>query len=410
MKKRILALILCVATLAACLVSCGETDYDKSKKYTEEHGLTPEKEYVTLNLYLPSTGEIEKETVRDMELAFNKIVEPLYRTRVAFHLIDEATYAEQVQAQAALAASNREQGIVDDTTPLRGENYPREGASQFDIFVTLDRSMFDTMRGEGYVTDLTTELTSAYSIILNDKTHPEDSVPAIIYDNATLPVTSTDAEGATTTKNTYFGVPAGFLIGTYTYEVYEKDFFTKYYTSGTADPETKILSETTYAEVYAQLSNKSGYEGHHAQVTGDYAKRFAIGELAESKGWGDYVILVNDANMPILNQDEIFKGMFCISPFCENKDRALEIIAALYTNKKLHTTLQYGAEGKTYRLNTDVKGDPVSVSPIAGAPYYCVDTRYTGNIYTLYPSTDTTFGPDADYLRYAFLQNADAKY
>lgn len=411
MKKRILALILCVATLAMCLVSCGETDYDKSKKYTEEHGLTPEKEYVTLNLYLPTEGEIAAETVRDMELAFNKIVEESYRTRVTFHLIDKETYAEQVLAQAALAASNREQGIVDDTTPLRGENYPREGVSQFDIFVTLDRSMFDTMRGEGYVTDLTAELTSAYSIILNDKTHPESSIPPIIYDNATVPVSSTDAEGVTTTKDTYYGVPAGFLIGTYTYEVYEKTFFEKYYTPGTTtDSETKVLSGTTYADVTAALSNKSEYADSHEQVTGDYAKRFALDEFAESKGWEDYVILVNDAKMPTLAQDEIFKGMFCISPFCAAKDRALEIIAALYTNKKLHTTLQYGVEGKTYTLNTDELGEPISVSPVVGAPSYCIDTRYTGNIYTLYPSTDPTFGLDDDYLRYALLQNADAKY
>lgn len=412
MKKRILALILCVATLAVCLISCGETDYDKSKKYTEEHGLTPEKEYVTLNLYLPTEGEIAAETVRDMEFAFNKIVEESYRTRVTFHLLDKAIYAEQVLAQAALAASCREQGIIEDTTPLRGDNYPREGTAQFDIFVTLDRSMFDDMRTAGYVTDLTDELTAAYSIRLNDKTSPETSVPAIIYENATLPITSTDAEGATTTKNTYYGVPAGFLIGTYTYEVYEKAFFEKYYTPGaTTDTETKILSGTTYAEVTAALSNKPEYASAHEQVTGgDYAKRFALDELAESKGWEDYVILVNDANMPTLNQDEIFKGMFCISPFCAKQDRALEIIAALYTNKKLHTTLQYGAEGKTYTLNTDEKGEPISVSPIDDAPSYRIDTRYTGNVYTLYPSTDPAFGPDEDYLRYALKQNADAKY
>ena len=107
MKKRALALILCLVLVATVLVSCGETDYDKSKEYVKTHQPTPEKSYVTLNLYIPADGNIDDTTVKAMQTEFNKVIEPKYRTRVAFHLIDATdtvnSYRDLIAGKAQIA-------------------------------------------------------------------------------------------------------------------------------------------------------------------------------------------------------------------------------------------------------------------------------------------------------------------
>ena len=411
MKKRVLALILCLVFAATVLVSCGETDYDKSKEYIKNHQPTPEKPYVTLNLYIPAAGAIDDTTVKAMQTEFNKVIEPKYRTRVAFHLIDvtdsTVSYSDLIAERAQHSKERADAGEKDDTTPVLGDKFPSEGESQFDIFVALDLDMLQKMIDSEYVTELTDDLTGKYQSILKNVTREDISIAPVIYNNATI-------------DGKYYGVPANFLIGNYTYDVFNRAFFEQYYVKGTVGADHVAVGVA--AEDLQNLTGMPDYSTKHLTVAPDanhrvtYATRYEIGEMDAVKAWRDYVIVVSGE--PVLDRTELFRGMFCISSTCANKDRALEVIAEIYTNDALHTTLQYGARDLTYTLTEDEAGNK-TVMPIADAPFYSIDTRYTGNILTLYPTAIESLGTDfgfTDYAigiqfaKYAILQNKAAKY
>ena len=411
MKKRALALILCLVLVATVLVSCGETDYDKSKEYVKTHQPTPEKPYVTLNLYIPADGNIDDTTVKAMQTEFNKVIEPKYRTRVAFHLMDATdtvnSYRDLIAGKAQIAKERADAGVKDITTPALGDKFPSEGESQFDIFVALDLDMVRNMIDSGYVTELTGDLTGKYQSILKNVTREDISITPAIYNNATV-------------DGKYYGVPANFLIGNYTYDVFERAFFEQYYVKGIIGEDHVAVGVA--AEDLQNLMGMPDYDTKHLSVKPNanhrvtYATRYEIGEMDAVKAWDDYVIVVSGE--PILDSSELFRGMFCISSTCANKDRALEVIAEIYTNAALHTTLQYGARDLTYTLAEDENGNKI-VTPIADAPLYRINTRYTGNILTLYPTASASIGTERGFTDYAIglqfaknaiLQNKAAKY
>ena len=411
MKKRALALILCLVLVATVLVSCGETDYDKSKDYIKNHQPTPEKPYVTLNLYIPAAGAIDDATVKAMQTEFNKVIEPKYRTRVVFHLIDATdsavSYSDLIAGRAQRSKERVDAGEKDDTAPVLGDKFPTEGESQFDIFVALNLDMLQRMIDSEYVTELTDDLTGKYQSILKNVTREDISITPVIYNNATI-------------DSKYYGVPANFLIGNYTYDVFERAFFEQYYVKGTIGEDHVAVGVA--AEDLQNLMGMPDYDTKHLSVKPNanhrvtYATRYEIGEMDAVKAWDDYVIVVSGE--PVLDSSELFRGMFCVSSTCANKDRALEVIAEIYTNAALHTTLQYGARDLTYTLATDDNGNEI-VMPLADAPFYKIDTRYTGNILTLYPTTSESIGTEfgfTDYAiglqfaKYAILQNKAAKY
>ena len=138
-----------------------------------------------------------------MQTEFNKVIEPKYRTRVAFHLIDATdtvnSYRDLIAGKAQIAKERADAGVKDVTTPALGDKFPSEGESQFDIFVALDLDMVRNMIDSGYVTELTGDLTGKYQSILKNVTREDISITPAIYNNATV-------------DGKYYGVPSNFLI------------------------------------------------------------------------------------------------------------------------------------------------------------------------------------------------------
>ena len=407
MKKRALALILCLVLVATLLVSCGETSYDKSKDYINTHPGPQAPDDVTLNLYIPAAGAVDSATVDAMQKEFNSTYSKTdTHTRVVFHLIDvtdEASYRTLLAEKAKTSFERKEAGEKDDTTPGPGESFPREGQNQFDIFVSLDLDMLKTMQEAGYLVELTSQLNGAYASKLKNEMSVYSIAP-VIYKNATI-------------DDKYYGVPANFLIGNYTYDVFDKEFFDAHYGEGVPDDDHVISGIT--AESLNKLKNQPDAKfvtitaANNERVT--YATRYEIEARIADKGWSDYVIAVTAK--PTLDQQEIFRGMFCISSTCAYPDRALDVITAIFTNSSLHTTLQYGAQNVTYRLvDTD---DGQVVVPMDGAPFYQINTQYTGNVLTLIPTAEDVLGTRTGFTPYAIgidfvvnanKQNKEAEY
>jgi hypothetical protein len=323
-----------------------------------------------------------------MQSEFNYIIEAKYKTRVIFHMIPKSEYLQKVTEQASYAADHATDPL--DKTPASiNDKYPRENDIQFDIFVSLDKTMIDNMIKSGYIANLTTDMTVTYNqklFSLNDKT----SVSDIIYQNAVWK----DAEGA----SVYYGVPSNFLIGEYTYYLIEKEKADAHYFSKdeSVSIEARVNELLQAIEKNDSIVDKATYKAEVVQtITGDYSKRATV----DTEKYYVYV-----KQMPVVNVDRLYEGMFCISNMCRYKDRAMKVIAELYTNVDLHTTLQYGAENLNYRF-AQVNGEKV-VELIAGAPAYAIDPKYTGNITKLYPCLEK--GYDKTYVENLYIQNTEA--
>ncbi len=401
MKKRILSLVLCTLIVATLLVSCGKTDLDKAEDYINTHSLRESEPYVTLNLYIP-VKSVSNDAAREMQNEFNKVIEPKYKTRIAFHLVPEAEYEQTVKAQAALAKENAEAEL--DKTPAGiGDNFPKENNFQFDIFVATGKSMIQSFISADYLMDLTEPLTTTYNRKLSDQTQ-YNSIPSVIYENAVF--TST-VDG--NTVNRYYGVPSNFLIGQYTYYIINKENADKYYFNELGDLESRIANLKSLIEKDAAIADKNAYIEETIQtVQGDYRKRYEYSS-------DEYYVEVKDT--PVLDTSRLYEGMFCISSMCRYKDRAMQVISEIYTNPALHTTLQYGASNVTYKLSdttytstqSETFGQQLTVKTveqIGDSAAYQIDVKYTGNIVNLY--TCSALGYDPEYGYYLSLQNKDA--
>lgn len=405
MKKRALALVLCLVLVAAVLVSCGETPYDQAKEYINSHPGPQDPDDVTLNLYIPVAGSVDDSTVDAMQNEFNSTYGKIdAHTRVIFHLVDATdaeAYRSFITSKAKTAFDKKEAGEKDDTAPGAGEKFPKEGENQFDIFVSLDLDMLKAMQGAGYLVELTNQLNGAYASRLKNEMS-EYSIAPVIYKNATL-------------DDKYYGVPANFLIGNYTYDVFDRQFFEEHYGEGNPGAD-HVIPNITAENLNKLKIDPSKYVTITAtgseRIT--YAARYEIETRIADKGWSDYVVAVTAT--PTLDRQEIFRGMFCISTTCAYPDRALEVITAIYTNSSLHTTLQYGAKKVTYELVDSDAGQVVV--PIDGAPFYRIDTRYTGNVLTLLPTAEavlgtktgfTSYAIGVEFVTYANKQNKEAK-
>ncbi len=131
-------------------------------------------------------------------------------------------------------------------------------------------------------------------------------------------------------------------------------------------------------------------------LTGDYRMR-------ESYGDSHYVIVTEN---PVVTDDDIYEGMFCISRLTANADRAMQILVELNTNSELHTILQYGAKDVHYTLTEGTDGNQIVNLIDNPSSVYKMDHKYTGNISRLYACPQ--LGYDVNYAYYLYLHNANA--
>lgn len=405
MKKRLPLLALCLILIASMLVSCGETLVDQSKDYINNNDLLAQEPEVTLNLYIPCEVEIDDSALIAMQKEFNTVTEAKYKTRIAFHMVPMAEYKQAVLAQAAVGLENKDEEL--DMSPSSvNDTYPKENEIQFDMFVALDQTMVSQMITAGYIANLTPYLgntssgTVSYNRLLSDQTK-ETSIPICIYDNVTVSMPGTAEDGsATTLENQYVGIPANFLLGKYTYYVIDKQVADRYYFSQDESNTTRV--DDLKEEMKDALGDAAGislFNSTVQEVQGDYRLRYTYDE-------SEYYVCVKEN--PTGYASDLFRGMFCISSACRYQDRAIQVLTELFTNTKLHTTLQYGAENVTYKLKTTtVEGATYTyVELMDGAPAYRVNNRYTGNLANLYPCPALNY--DDQFAHYLYLQNRDA--
>lgn len=148
--------------------------------------------------------------------------------------------------------------------------------------------------------------------------------------------------------------------------------------------------------ITAEGGNFSDYV--QKDISGDYNYRTT---LEEDGTW--WVYASAQAQLPEINQTDLMNGMLSVTAYAYVDDGgtkltqdddfypAIKLLYALYSERALHTVLQYGQQGLTYTLDTAENGNERAtvVEKITTTGYtYDVDPKYTGNSFSLYPTRE----------------------
>ena len=244
MKRRILALMLCLVTLLTMLVSCQKEEISDEDLNKEQSVRTA----VSINMWVVTENKISAETEALIEEAFNRITKSRFTTYVDLIFCTESEYNDALDARfeaikaAEVAAELEEQrkkeearslkaaGIttvaqttVAETTVITEEativndygvvelKYPEIPEDQIDIVLVLGRERLEELVANAYLEDLDDEISeTGTSKALNDYIHP------VLFNH-------TKIEGST------YAIPNNHVIGEYTYLLINREMAEKYY-------------------------------------------------------------------------------------------------------------------------------------------------------------------------------------
>jgi len=459
MMKRFFAVLLLGCMLCLALAGCGKTDLQKSQEYLDTHPPKETKHY-SVSFALVSDEKIDDFVLQKMQAKFNEYTEANYNIRVEFTNVTAAEYADWLEEEfdrvepvynARVAAEQAALGtgtvpgtepapatsapasdaVTADATGSSGvigsdlrEVYPAIRQDQFDIIYIDSYDTFSSLIAEGRLRDLTEELKVLYR-------------PQTTKDNLTL------FESASVGGKIY-AVPSSRLQSDYMYVRFNIAKAAEFNYGADSDS-----SKINYAQISDNSSIKWLKKGLESAgenpddyiqggFVGDYAYRFELAEPDENgeATWLVYAKTLKDetvspavelSHMPSINKSDLMNGMLAVTKFAyvdnngtltTDKDDycpAVRILHAIETNPELHTVLQYGAEGLTYTLQNVVNGDEVVtvVKKLTENEYsYEIDPKYTGSIFSLYPTIEEyekNYATGVEWTTYNWKQYTDTK-
>lgn len=161
-----------------------------------------------------------------------------------------------------------------------------------------------------------------------------------------------------------------------------------------------LLDDSGYSSQLKTLKQYEcdGYYGAGAEETRTFAAGIVVGDAGDLVPlYGeDYHMIVID--YPRGTENDLFTHMWGVASYCQDVNRAMEIITYLNSNSDFRNLIQYGEKGVNYtidaetgmlkRLNHD----------------YMMDINKTGNVFIAYPEE----GKSPDSWNYGKLQNQNA--
>lgn len=127
----------------------------------------------------------------------------------------------------------------------------------------------------------------------------------------------------------------------------------------------KLMEEYKKAGYFDGDADKDGFAVK--VVTGDAS----IQNIYDNDESDYYVKVIQN---PFVLREAIFDGMFAVTSYTSNKDRAMEILEAINTDSQVKNLLQYGIEGVNYTVNEDDTVTRLNSD-------YMMDNALTGNVY-----------------------------
>ena len=170
-------------------------------------------------------------------------------------------------------------------------------------------------------------------------------------------------------------------------------------------------------QAHVALMQKYNSAGYIVEGAENFAVNVIKGNAYVEKEYGDdyYVKVVQN---PFVQPDAIFDGMFAVSYYTSNEDRALEIIEMFTTDPEAKNIFQYGIADNgdntayaNYRL-VEVEGEESGKFIVQRLnENYKMDNGLTGNVYMGYPDPESGLPFDAwDYYKTTNLDSGVAPF
>ena len=222
MTKRLVALLLALIMLLACLVGCGQKEDEIENIAAEGSERT-----TTLSMYLMSEEEVSKEQALAIQEAVNKITKSKFKTQLVLHYFTEDEYYDALD-EAYSKTLDADLEAPEETEALKGEKesetaeetyvdqygvvqlkYPTIPDYQVDLFYISGYDRLNEFIEQEKVEELSTELTNA-SKTIKSYVHPSylDSMNSIC--------------------NGVYAIPGNAPIGEYTYILLNKEILKEY--------------------------------------------------------------------------------------------------------------------------------------------------------------------------------------
>lgn len=162
-------------------------------------------------------------------------------------------------------------------------------------------------------------------------------------------------------------------------------------------PPRSVLANKTYTDcVYLmKLLEEKGCMAADPATVEEFGVAVLSGDPSiVAKYEDEYYINVYET--PTFTAEDVYANMFAVSSYTKSVSRSMEIITALNTDPTLRTILQYGVEGKHWKVNEE---DPDVIDVISDE--YKMNLLETGNVYMTYPAP----GVSMDAWEYGKTQN-----
>ena len=385
--KRVFAVLLLGCLLCLALAGCGKTDLDKSQDYMDSHPLK-EKRLYSVSFCLVSDELIAPEALSGMQDHFNRYTEANYNIHVEFTNVKASEYAAWLDEKfTAVEEAYEAAGDAADAAASSGslgsdirDVYPEILPYQFDLIYIQDYDMLSSLVEARRLRDLYPELTSVdYRLIKKNMTER-------FFDAATL-------------NDTIYAVPNCRVMANYSYLRVNAE---KAKSLNQIESMLSTYSSTRYLRAGIQELGDDPADFVQRNLVGDYAYRETLAEKDANGNATWWVYSSADEQRPTINQTDLFKGAFAVTSYAvvdgmntqttdDDFCPAVKILYEIDTNPALHTILQYGVPGMSYTLKQVAEGGKTAtvVSKINDTGFtYEIDPKYTGNLFSLYPTEE----------------------
>ena len=432
MKKRIFALIMCVAMLFS-MVGCAGNEEDELNAIAGGKSQS-DNAPMEITLYVPSVSKLTPETREAVEKALNAISVKKFNTTVRFFAYPEEEYVPivltKVQNEMAsyftyLNQLDPECGETSVNYDYYGDinladmtNYPELAGQGIDIFVSFvaddtselnnpespyynpyaSKNMFLMMYEQRVLEALTPRFVNDYAI-LKSKSYTE------FFDQVTMTDMDADPEKIDVAKKYAYAMPNNYVVGQYKFLVVNKAVVSEAYSqdfSMLSDP-VKLNFLKTHLEDLKNLNNEVINSVDHTYIEFDSyeAYKASTDTFALAMVTGDLGLpsVVANSNYEIVqysaseyDSKECAKSMYCITrAYSEAKlenagidedmriNRCLDILLLIQNDADFRNTLQYGVKGEHYNVARDG-------TVYTSSNDYVMDPTRIGNMFLLYPS------------------------
>ncbi len=330
--KKILALILVLATVCFCMTSCNEDIIESLQKHKDEYHYRPTviKE-LTLDFYI-ICDKVTEDAKASVQRQINQITKERFNTNLNIHYVEADSYDETVKGNLDTA----------------------------DLILINSKELMDYLSSNEKLADL-----AAF--------YDTDTYGSL---NVTIAESLIDA--ATTADGKCYCVPNNHVITPYTYVSINIETIHKQYHEKLSD--LRQLTTMESLEALATKLNLSVDKSDSGPLIsspicvyeGDYEDR-----VTEDDGY-----VCNILQYPTVDEEEVYSSAFAVvNQKGVDTERVFEIIYAFNTDEELRNLLQYGVEGIHYTSERDNSGN---ITNVTRKDDYLMDLLYTGDIFHAY--------------------------